>query len=240
MDIFLSVNNRAEILQIPVMPPSFTVSKPQTTEKFETVSGEELLLIGSPKLKGIGWESFFPIRDYPFLKHSYNSDMWGWDYIYMIDTWIKQKLPIRLIITYDHKDTSINMPTAVSSFEYELKSDGDLWYKIQFEELNLMGYDNPIPWYGEEEIDMEELNKLKEQVEYLTGVVEELANPMIYDYIDNNMPEWARESVQKLYDAGIIKGSGIDESGFPTLGLDYLTLRLLVIIDRAMQAGAFN
>ena len=84
---------------------------------------------------------------------------------------------------------------------------------------------------------MEELNKLKEQVEYLTGVVEALANPMIYNYIDENMPEWARESVQKLYDAGIIKGTGVDDSGFPTLGLDYLTLRLLVLIDRAMQAG---
>ncbi len=148
MDIFLSVNNRAEILQIPVMPPSFTVSKPQTAEKFETASGEELLLIGAPKLKSIGWESFFPVRDYPFLKHSYNTDMWGWDYVYTIDTWIKQKLPIRLIITYDNRDTSINIATAVSDFEYTVKSDGDLWYKIQFDEFNLIGNDNPVKWYG--------------------------------------------------------------------------------------------
>lgn len=29
MDIYLSVNNRAEVMRLPVIPPSFTISKPQ-------------------------------------------------------------------------------------------------------------------------------------------------------------------------------------------------------------------
>ena len=136
MDVFLSVNNREEVLQLPVVPSSFTISKPQTTEKFETVSGEEILLIGKPKLKSISIESFFPVREYLYLHHTYNPDMWGWDYVYKIDTWIAQKLPIRLIITYESSDTPINMAVAVTNFEYTLKSDGDLWYKIDFEPVS--------------------------------------------------------------------------------------------------------
>ena len=45
MDIYLSVNNRADILKIPVLPPSFTISKPQSLTAFETVSQGELQLI---------------------------------------------------------------------------------------------------------------------------------------------------------------------------------------------------
>ena len=229
MDIYLSVNNRADILIFPVLPSQFTITKPQSTTVFETVSKGELQLVGTPKLKGLSFSCFFPVRDYPFLR---DNSMKGWDYVYKLDTWIEQKLPIRLIIT----DTPINMVVAVKNFEYTIKTDGDLWYTIEFEQFNLLGYEYQHD--DDEEIDMEELNKLKEQVEYLTNLVEELANPMIYNYIDDNMPEWARASVQKLLDAGIIKGTGTDSAGSMTLGLDYLTLRLLVIIDRAMQAGA--
>lgn len=96
MDIYLSVNNRADILKIPVLPSQFTISKPQSTETFETVSHGELMLIGSPKLKSISISSFFPIRDYPYLR---DKSMKGWEYVYKIDTWIDLKLPIRLIIT---------------------------------------------------------------------------------------------------------------------------------------------
>ena len=229
MDIFLSVNNREEVLQIPVMPSSFTITKPQTREKFETVSGEEILLIGTPKLKGIAIESFFPVKEYPYLHHTYNPDMWGWDYVYMIDSWIKQKLPIRLIITYEHEDTPINMPVSVANFEYSMKTDGDLWYKIDFEQMNLLGYDNPIPWYGEEseDIDLEELNLLRQEVADLRVLVEELANPFIYNYIDENMPSWAHESVQAAINAGILQGDG------GGLNLDYQDLRHLTMLHRA-------
>lgn len=229
MDIFLSVNNREEVLQIPIIPPSFTITKPQTTEKFETVSGEEILLIGTPKLKSIGIESFFPVREYPYIHHTYNPNMWGWDYVYMIDTWIERKLPIRLIITYDHKDTPINMAVAVTSFEYSMKTDGDLWYRLEFEQMNLLGYDNPVPWYGDEseEIDLEELNALKQEVAELRRLVEDMGNPMIYNYIDENMPSWAHEAVQAAVNAGILQGDG------GVLNLDYQDLRHLTMLHRA-------
>ncbi len=227
MDIFLSVNNREEVLQIPVMPSSFTITKPQTTEKFETVSGEEIMLIGTPKLKGIGIESIFPTKTCPFIHHTYNPDMWGWDYVYMIDTWIEKKYPIRLIITYEHEDTPVNMPVAVTDFEYSMKTDGDLWYTITFEQMNLLGYDNPMPWYDEEEIDMEELEALKQEVTNLRALIEELGNPKIYNEIDDTMPSWAHEAVQAAIDVGVLQGEG------DSLNLDYQDLRHLTIMHRA-------
>lgn len=51
--------------------------------------------------------------------------------------------------------------------------------------------------------------------------------PAVYDYIDGNMPEWARPTVQKLVERGTIKG---DEHG--RLGLTEEMLRLLVWHDR--------
>ena len=130
MDIYLSVNNRADVMCLPVLPSSFTISKPQSTEIFETVSQGELQLIGVPKLKGITISSFFPVRDYPYLR---DTSMKGWEYVYKIDTWIEQKLPIRLVIT----DTPINMAVAVKDFEYTIKTDGDLWYTLELVEFPL-------------------------------------------------------------------------------------------------------
>lgn len=202
MDIYLSVNNRADILKIPVLPSQFTISKPQSTETFETVSHGELMLIGSPKLKSISISSFFPIRDYPYLR---DKSMKGWEYVYKIDTWI-------------------DMAVAVKDFKYTIKTDGDLWYTLDLEEFNLLNYEDQSN--AEDEIDMEELNKLKEQVTYLVGLVETLANPMIYNYIDENMPEWARKSVQKAVNKGVLSGTG---EGW---NLKYDDLRVIVWLDR--------
>ena len=72
----------------------------------------------------------------------------------------------------------------------------------------------------EEDIDMDKLNELMARVE-------KLEKPMIYNYIDDNMPEWARPTVQKLVDKGFLKGDG------GGLGLTDELLRILVINDRA-------
>lgn len=49
---------------------------------------------------------------------------------------------------------------------------------------------------------------------------------MIYNYIDDNMPSWAREAVQWCVDNGIIKGTG------DGLGLDDTKLWTCVTIYR--------
>ena len=65
--------------------------------------------------------------------------------------------------------------------------------------------------------------------------LEELRNTaksVIYDYVDDNMPEWARPTIQKLVDKGFLKG---DEEG--KLGLTYDLMRMLIINDRAGVYG---
>ena len=131
MDIYLSVNNREQILKLPVLPAEFTVSKPHTNEVFETVTQGQLKLIGRPALKSISWSSFFPIRDYPFLRN--RSDT-AFGYLYTIDTWYERKLPIRLIIT----DTPINMAVTIDDFSYTIGKDGDMKYSITLSEVKLI------------------------------------------------------------------------------------------------------
>ena len=121
------------------------------------------------------------------------------------------------------------MAVAVKNFEYSVKTDGDLWYSLELEEFKLISYESNTD--TEEEIDMEELNKLKEQVEYLQGVVETLSNPFIYNYIDENMPSWARSSVQKLIDRGALNGEG---GGW---NLTYDQLRIITWLDRLGLLG---
>ena len=47
LDIYLSVNNREQVLHLPVLPPEFSVTKPQANETFETVTQGQLKLIGN-------------------------------------------------------------------------------------------------------------------------------------------------------------------------------------------------
>ena len=55
MDIYLSVNNRAEVMRLPVIPPSFTISKPQGTEVFETVYAGDTEI--TKNIGGVSWKN---------------------------------------------------------------------------------------------------------------------------------------------------------------------------------------
>lgn len=73
---------------------------------------------------------------------------------------------------------------------------------------------------------------LVKSVSELSAKVDKLCNKMIYAWVDENMPEWARDTVTKLMNKGYLKG---DDEG--KLNLDDNMLRMLVILDRA---GAFG
>ncbi len=72
-----------------------------------------------------------------------------------------------------------------------------------------------------------EIRDLTETVKLLVVEVANLKNPVIYNYIDKNMPDWAKASVQKAVDKGIVLG---DESGLRLTDND---LRHIVWNDRA-------
>lgn len=70
----------------------------------------------------------------------------------------------------------------------------------------------------------EVINAIGKDIQYLGGVVD----TAVYNYIDDNMPDWAKPTIQKLVNKGYLKG---DEEG--KLGLTTDLLRVLVINDRA-------
>lgn len=72
-----------------------------------------------------------------------------------------------------------------------------------------------------------EKGKNMEQLEQRVKELEKKINEPVYNYIDNNLPEYAAEVVKKLCSRGILKGN---EDG---LGLTEDMLRILVILDRA-------
>jgi N-acetylmuramoyl-L-alanine amidase CwlA len=90
----------------------------------------------------------------------------------------------------------------------------------------------------EEDEDMAKIEELQTQISEMKASydniintmgqeIAELKNPMIYNYIDSNMPDWAKEAVQSAVDKGIVQG---DDNG---LGLTYSDLRTIVREHRA-------
>ena len=73
------------------------------------------------------------------------------------------------------------------------------------------------------------LTNLYKLVADMRKTLDKALNPMVYDYIDDNMPEWAREGVKWCVDNGIIKGTA------DGLGLDDKDLKYCTMIMRLMQ-----
>ncbi len=96
---------------------------------------------------------------------------------------------------------------------------------------------------NEEGLTMEQYNELKNLIEKQAAEINDLRNvnqqlvnvvqtTMIYNYVDDNMPDWARPAVQAAMDCGAVQG---DEQG--RLGLSYKDLRA---ICREYRCGLYN
>ena len=93
---------------------------------------------------------------------------------------------------------------------------------------------------SEEKLTMEQYNELKKLISAQNAEItelkkqnEKLANAIggtfIYNYIDNNMPEWAREDVQWCIDNHILEGTG------EGLNLNGIKIWTLVVVRRAVK-----
>ncbi|MDF2546149.1 MAG: hypothetical protein K0R93_1047 [Anaerosolibacter sp.] len=135
MDIFLSINNREQLIKIPVLPKEFKIRSSQKNESFETIQQGEIKQIGLMGLKSISFSSFFPVKDYPFSKDSLYS---GWEYAEIIEGWRDRRIPVRLIIT----ETPINMPVTIDDFEYGPQDgSGDVYFTLSMSEFKFIKLD---------------------------------------------------------------------------------------------------
>lgn len=71
-----------------------------------------------------------------------------------------------------------------------------------------------------------QIDSLKSESEQLKARLKQLESPMIYNYVDENMPEWAKDGVIWAIDRGIIRGNG------EGLGLDDKDLKYLTMLKR--------
>lgn len=94
------------------------------------------------------------------------------------------------------------------------------WYKFK---EKLKGEDLTMAQYEELK---NEISQLTETVKVLATELHDLKHPMIYNYIDKNMPEWARSAVLWAVENGILNG---DENG---LNLDDKDLRFITMMYR--------
>lgn len=94
------------------------------------------------------------------------------------------------------------------------------WYKFK---EKLKGDDLTMAQYEELK---NEISQLTETVKVLATELHDLKHPMIYNYIDKNMPEWAHSAVSWAVENGILNG---DENG---LNLDDKDLRFITMMYR--------
>lgn len=134
MDIFISINNREQVIQLPIVPSEFSLPSTVKNETFETVNQGELKLIGFRGIQTVTFESFFPSKEYSFARdNSYK----GWEYVEIINSWIDRRVPIRLIIT----DTPVNMPVVIDKFEYGPRDGtGDIYYSLTLSEFKFLRF----------------------------------------------------------------------------------------------------
>ena len=128
---------------------------------------------------------------------------------------LMQELNIPIDRVVRHYDASRkNCPQSMN------KNNWAQWYKFK---EKLKGDDLTMAQYEELK---NEISQLTETVKVLTTELHDLKHPMIYNYIDNNMPEWARSAVSWAVENGILNG---DENG---LNLDDKDLRFITMMYR--------
>ena len=128
---------------------------------------------------------------------------------------LMQQLNIPIDRVVRHYDASRkNCPQSMS------KNGWAQWYKFK---EKLKGEDLTMAQYEELK---NEISQLTETVKVLATELSNLKHPMIYNYIDNNMPEWAREAVSWAVENGILNGDG---NG---LNLDDKDLRYITMMYR--------
>lgn len=104
-------------------------------------------------------------------------------------------------------------------------------YYLVEEEVNKM-FEEYLEKFEKEATEIKnEISSLSNEVSLLNKKLDELNDytGIKYAWVDDNMPEWARPTITKLVEKGILKGSGANGE----LNLSDDDLRTFVILDRA-------
>lgn len=130
--IELSVNNRKEVIELPINPPSVEFTEKQLNQAITLLNIGEANLKGERGLKYTKLSSFFPSEKSPFYKNAKKKPD---KYVAMIQEWKTTKVVVRVIIS----DMKINLAMLIDDFTYSMKEgDEDIYYTISLSEYRTL------------------------------------------------------------------------------------------------------
>lgn len=132
MEFWLSFNNFAEKLQLPVPPAEFSMTTGNLNEAINITNLGDITQIGGEALAEVEISSFFPVRPAPYTTPSVPDP---YKAVEQIEKWRKSKKPIRLIIT----GTPVNLACAIESFTWgERGGSRDVDYSLKLKEYRFI------------------------------------------------------------------------------------------------------
>lgn len=132
-ECWLSYNNGAEKLRLPVPPPVIHVTSPFGNQDIEIVHGMDFTVIGTRGQKEFSFETFFP-RDYNSTYCDYKDFPSPKECVATIEKWRDTRRPIRFLVT----ETDINYAVTVRDFPHEIEragEPGDIYFSLMLKEF---------------------------------------------------------------------------------------------------------
>ncbi len=130
--IELSVNNRQEVIELPVNPQSVEFTEKQLNQAITLLNIGEANLKGERGLKYTKLSSFFPSEKSPFYR---NAKQKPDKYIAMLQEWKTTKAVVRVIIS----DMKINLAMLIDDLAFSTREgDGDIYYTISLSEYRVL------------------------------------------------------------------------------------------------------
>lgn len=132
---FLSYNNGAEVMQLPVNPAEIRVSSSYNWNVVNISQLGEYSIPGGHQLTKITLSSFFP-RDYNSSYCEYQNIDPPLEYVNKISRWKELKNPIRLLVT----NTWVNYAMTITRFDFweQAGSPGDIYFELELQEYQFI------------------------------------------------------------------------------------------------------
>lgn len=133
MEFWLSFDNGAEKLRLPVNPSSYEIVRPAANKTVNVHGVGEVNLIGLTGLASTSIDSFFPLAYQSYCQ--YEDFPAPQDCIEMIERWLFSGKPIR----YEIKGAGVNMPVSIESFAYgESDAFGNVRFSLELKEYRFL------------------------------------------------------------------------------------------------------
>ncbi|MFZ4454340.1 LysM peptidoglycan-binding domain-containing protein [Salibacterium aidingense] len=138
IEFWLSYNNGAERLRLPVNPDTIEITSPFGYEDVEVARIGEYTIIGERGLREVSFSSFFPAvynpsyceyEDFPSPQECVNT----------IERWRDTRRPIRLTIP----GADVNLAVTLRSFPIEPEragNPGDIYYEMSFKQYRFISF----------------------------------------------------------------------------------------------------